>query len=223
VVLSGRWRPAFGGRSGCALRAGVVVLAAAAVGTSACSRPSYTAGFWFADDALTLPDGVAGRLGGPLTAEERASIERIARAEIDRAFAGLSLSMSENRDAFWRVAVLRTLPSRGNRALPHAGESLAMGFMGGTGAVDFEFVAFTALHFAPDPAARPAIIEAMGRGVGRVAVHELTHQILGNSVGHNDADPDSYEYGNPDRRSQYYGDLHWTIALPRLKQRLGEK
>jgi hypothetical protein len=172
---------------------------------------------------LTLPDAVAGPLGGPLTEKERASITQISRAEIDRAFAALPLSITESRDAFWRVAVLRTLPSRGNRALPHAGESLAMGFMGGTGAVDFEFVAFTALHFAPDPAARPAIVEAMGRGIGRVAVHELMHQILGASIGHDDTDANSYEYGNPERRSQYYGELHWTTALPLLEQRLGGK
>jgi hypothetical protein len=190
--------------------------------TAGCSH-THTAGVWFADDALTLPDAVAAPLGGPLTDQERASIEQIARAEITRAFAGLPLSITESRDAFWRVAVLRTLPSRGNRALPHAGESLAMGFMGGTGAVDFEFVAFTALHFAPDPAARPAIVEAVGRGIGRVAVHELMHQILGASIGHDDSDANSYEYGNPERRSQYYGDLHWTTALPLLEQRLGGK
>ena len=200
----------------------LAVLAVFAFLTAGCSHP-HTAGFWFGDDALTLPDAVAGPLGGPLTDEERASIEQISRAEITRAFAGLPLSITESRDAFWRVAVLRTLPSRGNRALPHAGESLPMGFMGGTGAVDFEFVAFTALHFAPDPAARPTIVEAMGRGIGRVAVHELMHQILGASIGHDDSDANSYEYGNPERRSQYYGELHWTTALPLLEQRLGRK
>jgi hypothetical protein len=210
------------GLSARALRAGVVLAAAAAVGAAACAR-TRTAGFWFADDALTLPDAVAGLLGGPLTDHERASIKRISRAEIDRAFTGLPLSVIESREAFWRVAVLRSLPPRGNRALPHAGESLAMGFMGGTGAVDFDFVAFTAFHFAPDPAARPAIVEAMGRGIGRVAVHELMHQILGASTGHDDSDANSYEYGSPERRSQYFGDLHWTTALPLLRQRLGEK
>ena len=128
-----------------------------AVLATGCSR-THSAGFWFADEALTLPDAVAGRLGGPLTDRERASIQQIARAEIDVALAGLPLSITEGRDAFWRVAVLRSLPSRGNRALPHGGESLAMGFMGGTGAVDFDFVAFTALHFAPQRAARPAIV-----------------------------------------------------------------
>jgi len=200
----------------------LAVVAIFAFFTAGCSR-THTAGFWFADDALTLPDAVAGPLAGPLTEQERASIKQISRAEIDHAFAGLALSITESRDAFWRVAVLRTLPSRENRALPHAGESLAMGFMGGTGAVDFEFVAFSALHFAPDPAARPAVLEAVGRGIGRVAVHELTHQILGASIGHDDSDANSYEYGNPERRSQYYDELHWTTARPLLEQRLGGK
>jgi hypothetical protein len=190
--------------------------------TAGCSQ-THTAGFWFADDALTLPDAVAGPLGGPLTDRERASLQQIARAEIDRAFAGLPLSITEGRDAFWRVAVLRSLPSRGNRALPHAGESLAMGFMGGTGAVDFDFVAFTALHVAHDPTARPVIVEAMGRGIGRVAVHEFMHQILGASIGHDDSDANSYEFGNPERRSQYYGELHWTTALPLLRLKLGSR
>jgi hypothetical protein len=63
----------------------------------------------------------------------------------------------------------------------------------------------------------------MGRGIGRVAVHEFMHQILGASIGHDDTDSNSYEYGNPERRSQYYGDLHWTVALPLLEQRLGGK
>jgi len=45
--------------------------------------------------------------------------------------------------------------------------------------VDFDFVAFTALHFAPQRAARPAIVEAIGRGIGRVAVHELMHPRAG--------------------------------------------
>jgi hypothetical protein len=200
----------------------LAVFALVAFLTAGCSQ-RHTAAFWFADDALTLPDAVAGPLGGPLTDRERASIQQIARSEIDRAFAGLPLSITGDRDAFWRVAVLRSLPSRGNRALPHAGESLAMGFMGGTGAVDFDFVAFTALHFAPDPSQRPAVVEAMARGIGRVAVHEFTHQILGASIGHNDSDADSYEFGNPERRSQYYGELHWTTALPLLRLTLGAR
>ena len=67
------------------------------------------------------------------------------------------------------------------------------------------------------------VLGATGRGIGRVAVHEFVHQILGKAIAHNDVDVDSYEYGNPAGRSQYYGDLHWTSALPLLRQRLGGK
>ena len=33
-------------------------------------------------------------------------------------------------------------------------------------------------------------------------------------------DENSYEYPTPDRAAQYYGDLHWSTARPRLEQRL---
>ena len=32
--------------------------------------------------------------------------------------------------------------------------------------------------FAPDDADRAAMIEALGRGIGRVAIHEFLHQLL---------------------------------------------
>ena len=35
-------------------------------------------------------------------------------------------------------------------------------------------------------------------------------------------DVDSYEYGSPDRQSQYYGELHWTTAWPFLDARFGK-
>ena len=189
----------------------------------ACAPRQQTAGFWFADGALTLPDAIASQLGGPLTDAESESIRATARDELARAFNGLDIAFKESHEAFWRVAVMRSLPSRSNMALPHAGESLAMGFMGGAGAVDFEFVAFSAMHFAVPGAPRAAVVEGIGRGVGRVAIHEFMHQILGNAIAHNDQDINSYEYGNPERRSQYYGDLHWTTALPLLRQKLGSK
>lgn len=34
-------------------------------------------------------------------------------------------------------------------------------------------------------------------------------------------DDTSYEYGNADRASQYYGELHWTTAWPILQQKFG--
>ena len=61
----------------------------------------------------------------------------------------------------------------------------------------------------------------IGRGIGSVAAHEFAHQILGGVAVHDDTDENSYEYPSPDRASQYYGELHWTIAQPLLHQKIG--
>jgi hypothetical protein len=212
VVLARTWHSALVG-----------LAAVMASGSIACAPRQQTAGFWFADGALTLPDAIASQLGGPLTGPEADTIEATTRTEIARAFSGLTIAFTENHEAFWRVAVMRSLPSRSNMALPHAGESLAMGFMGSTGAVDFEFVAFEAMHFTVPGTPRTAVVEGIGRGLGRVAIHEFMHQILGNAIAHNDRDVNSYEYGSPERRSQYYGELHWTTAWPLLRQKLGSR
>jgi hypothetical protein len=45
--------------------------------------------------------------------------------------------------------------------------------------------------------------------------------MLGGDSRHNDTDENSYEYGSPDRFSQYYGELHWTTAWPLLLQKFG--
>jgi len=199
-----------------------VCIATAIAASVTCSR-THTAGFWFEHDAVSLPNYLAAQVDGPLTEAEIASIERLSRAEVERAFDGLTVSVVDSDRAFWRVAVLRSLPERDNKALPHAGESLAMGFLGGRGSVGFDFVAFQAAHYAPPGARRADIIAGIGRGVGRVAVHEFMHQMLGLSNAHDDTDVNSYEYGRPDRSSQYYGDLHWTTALPLLRRKLGAR
>jgi hypothetical protein len=188
-----------------------------------CFRGSApTAGFWFEDASFSLPGDAATKLGGPLQPEEIELIERVSRAEIERAFSALRIAIIPNRDAFWRVEVLRSLPRRG--PLPRAGESLALGSLGGAGAVDFTFVAVLALRYAPLSASRQTILEGVARGVGRVAVHEFAHQILGAAAGvHDRNDANSYEYPSPDRASQYYGELHWTIAWPLLEKRLGSR
>ncbi len=188
--------------------------------TLACSH-TPSAGFWFQRDDLRLPGVVADRIGGPLTRDELLSIQQLARAEVERAFEGLAITVTSDEGSFWRVVVVETLPASRNSQTPRAGESLAMGFLGGSGAVGFDFVAAQAASFAGPDETRPSIVAAIGRGVGRVAVHEFMHQMLGTSIGHNDADPDSYEHGRPDRRSQYYGELRWTTARPLLEQRFG--
>ena len=186
--------------------AAALLVVSSVVGCVKWSAP--TAGFWFEDAPLSLPADAASTLGGPLQPRERELIERVSRAELERAFAGLRIAIVPNRDAFWRVEVLRSLPRRG--PLPRAGESLALGFLGGAGGVDFTFVAVLAVRYAPPGAPRQAILEGIGRGIGRVAVHELAHQILGAAAAVHDRDDDnSYEYHRPDRASQYL----WRAAL----------
>jgi hypothetical protein len=58
-------------------------------------------------------------------------------------------------------------------------------------------------------------------GVGRAAVHEFAHKLAG--IADDNADENSYEFGRSDRASQYYGALHWTIALPALQEKLGQQ
>lgn len=195
------------------------VLAASVTACSRVSSAAATAGFWFERDAFDLPSDATTKLGGPLAPEEIASIDRMARAEIERAFAGLRITIMANHDAVWRVAVVQTLQDKG--PLPSAGQSVALGPLGGEGAVGFVILALHAIHYAPEGASRQTVIDGIGRGVGRAAAHEFAHQIAG--AVHNDADENSYEHGRSDRPSQYYGDLHWTTALPALRRKIGAR
>lgn len=172
-----------------------------------CGPRIATAGFWYEDVPFALPAHAAEKLGGLLT-----------DAELERAFAGMRISMTDHHDAFWRVEVVRALRGRG--PLPNAGESMPHGFLGGSGGVSFDLVALKAIQYAPPGATRQTIVDGIGRGIGRVAAHEFAHQILNTSAVHNAADEHSYEFPSPDRAAQYYGELHWTTARPLLEQRL---
>jgi hypothetical protein len=183
-----------------------------------CGSRTATAGFWYGDDTFALPAYAAEKLGGLLTGAELESIKRTSRSEVERAFAGMKVSITDHHDAFWRVEVVRTLRGRG--PLPSAGESMPHGFLGGSGGVSFELVALKAIQYAPAGAARQTIVDGIGRGIGRVAAHELAHQMINAAETHNPRDENSYEYPSPDRAAQYYGDLRWTTARPLLEQRL---
>jgi hypothetical protein len=200
----------------------VLSICSVACSADGSSRSNRTIGFWFEADAFLLPPGAATRLGAPISKFEGQSIERTARSEIERAFTDLRLTLTADDDAFWRVKVVKTLPVRMNQR-PAAGESLLMGFLGGAGHVAFDFVAVSAIDYAPRDAARGSIVEAIGRGVGRVAVHEFTHQILGAAFADDYSDDNTYEYGRPDRPSQYYGGLHWSTAWPLLRDTVGTR
>jgi hypothetical protein len=201
----------------------VVTAGVGALRWEAARRPT-AAGFWFADEAFSLPAAESARLGGPLTSDDVQVIARVSRAELERAYSGMRVSITDNRRAFWRVEVRQDLdvPDNAFRNGPPsgAGESIVLGPLGGRGTVSFLSLAQSAIRFAPANASRGEILAGIGRGIGRATAHELAHQIIGGS-GHNPDDASSYEYPWSDRAVQYYGELHWSIAEPALRRRLG--
>jgi hypothetical protein len=189
-------------------------------GCASCARPAprtVEAGFWF--DPVTFDSN---RLGGPLTGDETRRIEEVARAELSAAFQGLHVAFSDRRDARYRVRVMQELLDlRFRRPVGVAGQSRAVPGFGGSGAVSFDFVANGAMSYAPAGATRASMVEAIGRGVGRTAVHEFTHQLLPKVSIHDSRDQASYEFASAARPAQYYGDIHWDLAWPLLRDRLG--
>jgi hypothetical protein len=197
--------------------AGLLVVAAAGSGCSARTPPS--AGFWYEDGAFALPDEITARLGGPLQPDDVRTIKRVSTTELDRAFSGLRITVSDRRDAYWRVGVNAILPNPGS--LPSAGQSLSLGVLGGSGWLGFGTLALIAIDRAPPGSSRQGVIEGIGRGIGRAAAHEFAHQILGRGMPDDRTDPNSYEYFTSDRQAQFYGELRWNSAWPLLKKRLG--
>ena len=205
-----------------------VVTVTSAVIAWRASSATIAAGFWWTDTPLLLSADDARKIGGSLTADELRSIEAISRHEVGRAYAGLRISITDRRQAFWRVAVvgapLTVTRNRTTYPFSFAGQSRVFGPLGGSGSVAFAILAHNAIEYAPPGASRQQIVEGIGKGIGRAAVHEFAHQALGLdnlSFLDNRTDLDSYEYGNADRRSQYYGELRWTTAWPVLIQKFG--
>jgi hypothetical protein len=174
-----------------------------------------TLGFWFED--VTFEVHHPARLGEPLTDEEQRRIQTVARQEIEHAFAEFRVQVTDGGEAFYRVRVRQFLTA-GRYAI--AGQSNVFGPLGGYGAVSFITLAAQAMAHAPASATREDIVEAMGRGVGRAAVHEFAHQILPSGPMHNTQDRASYEYWSSDRVAQYYGEMHWSVARAKLAERL---
>lgn len=97
------------------VRVNAIVLAIPiAASVPACCRSTRHAsiGFWYDPGPYQLPADVTARLGGPITDDELAAIERLSRTEIERAFHGLGVDVTDARDVFWRVRVMRSLPTR---------------------------------------------------------------------------------------------------------------
>jgi hypothetical protein len=182
--------------------------------TACDSRQAAEVGFWFEAVAFDSP------LLGPLTAVDMDAIAATAIGEIQRAFAGLPITISENRGARFRVRVVQALDDPGfRRQVAVAGASRSLTGLGGHGAVSFSFLASGALTFAPEDADRAAIVVAIGTGIGRTAVHELVHQMFPTAPIHESADVSSYEYASAARAEQFYGPMRWNLARPLLEKR----
>jgi hypothetical protein len=162
------------------------------------------------------------RLGGPITAAEIATVESGARAELRQAFAGLAIAISSRRDARYTLRVVQEVRDlRFKRPVGVAGQSRGIAGFGGSGSVSFDFLANGAMAWAPDGADRTGLVAAIGRGIGRTAVHEFTHQFLPTAPIHDSRDDQSYEYQSAARRAQYFGAMRWDLAWPLLRQKIG--
>jgi len=185
----------------------------------ACGERIIDAAFWF--EPVTFESS---KLDGPLTPEDMHTITSVAMSEVTSAFAGLRIAFSERRSATYRVRVVQELYDlrfRRQRGGP-AGQSHAVSGFGGSGAVNFELLAGSAIGYAPPTASRAEIIAAIGKGVGRAAVHEFAHQLLPTAAIDGSTNVRSYEYGSAARGEQYYGELQWDLAWPMLQKRIGK-
>lgn len=177
------------------------------------------AAFWFEDVTFELPHLSAGGFGGALTAEEQRTIQAVARDELRHAFDGLRIRFSDDRDAHYAVRVLQQFA--GMRGTGAAGASRVLRPLGGAGAVNFLMLGSQAISHAPADAGRSEIVEAIGRGIGRAAVHEFAHQLVPHVQLHDTDDAASYEFSYSSRPAQYYGTMHWDTAWPALMRKLG--
>lgn len=187
--------------------------------TTACAPRPVELGFWMSPISYEPQ-----RLGRPITPAEYLTIDQTARIEIANAFRDFDVTVTANRNARFKVEVVPTLTDhRLIRGGTYAGESRAVAGFGGAGHVNFEYVANGAMVFAPDDATHEEIIAALGRGIGRVAIHEFLHQLLPKAAIHDSRNGDSYEGNSPAKIQGYFGDLHWDIARPWLEARVKRK
>ena len=180
-------------------------------------------GFWFGDDVTFAVHDERRLGGGALTPDEQHRIRAIARSEVERAFQPFAVRVADHQDAPFRVTVTQEIrPGWGSRVqfTGAAGQTYMLGPFGNFGAVNFQLLAAQAMAWAATHATRGEIVDAIGRGIGRAAVHEFGHQLLPQDPMHTTEDETSYEYGSANRRAQYYGELHWSVAAPKLRARL---
>ena len=166
-------------------------------------------------------EAMTAQLGGPLTSRELEAIRQIAREEVTRAFAPFRVTVFDDAAALYHVRVVQEVRSAGAKYPEPAGASRSIPGIGGDGVVNFRLLVSNAVAFADPDTSRDAIVAAIGRGVGRAAAHEITHQLLGTTPADDDKDVASYEYRSSFRREQYYGELHWGMAEAALRARIG--
>lgn len=177
------------------------------------------AGFWFEDVSFR-----SSRLGEPLTTAELQRVHAASLAELTRAFEGLRIRFSDERHARYHVRVVQSVRDQRVRwRMDVAGQSRAMTGFGGGGVVNFELLASGAVVYAPPDLDRAGLIDAIGRGIGRAAVHEFTHQLLPRAPIHASRDRASYEFYSAGRTEQYFGEMRWGPAAPLLRARLAAR
>ena len=185
---------------------------------ASCGPRAVELGFWVEPVSFSSP-----RIGAPISADELKTIEDVARSEIIHAFRAFDATVTSNRSARFKVRVVQRLSdTRMVRQMDVAGESRGMSGFGGSGAVSFDFVANAAMVFSPEDADRSTVLRALGRGMGRVAVHEFAHQLLPNATVDDNRDPNSYEYDTASQ-VQYFGDMHWNSSARALGERLAPR
>jgi hypothetical protein len=189
----------------------LVAIGCAVLAGAGCRDRAVEAGFWFERITFDLP-----AFGGPITPQEMELIASTASSELASAFHGLRIRFSDRRDARYHVRVVQNLGGG-------AGQSRGISRFGGGGAVSFQFLATGAVDYAPAGADRSLILAAIGRGIGRTAVHEFTHQLLPTSPIHDSTNARSYEFASAVRPEQYYGRMEWDLAWPLLRTRLGDR
>jgi hypothetical protein len=179
-----------------------------------------TAAFWFDDGVTFETPALTPALGGPLDAGEQRTIRRFAFEEVRAAYADYRLDVVDAPTAHYRVRVVQQLPRRWGAFSP-AAESRVFGFLGGSGAIAFRTVATFAVDLRPAGATRAAIVAGIGRGLGRIAAHELAHQILPRAALDASDDVSSYDYGDANHSAQFYGPMRWDRARAALESTLG--
>ena len=201
----------------CSFIASLVVAASCVTACHSDGR-RIEAAFWFDGVTPASVAVVSERLGAPLTPADLLVIEATARRELQIAFEHTRLQFTDSHEPAFRV---RVIPQQEHgRPYPAAGESRAFGGIRGNGTVNFNVVALSAVAYADRLSGREAVVHAIGRGVGRTAVHEFAHQILGPAEMDGTADLLSYEHGDL-RAEHFYAQLHWGPAAERLHQRIG--